>query len=245
MKVLALIPARGGSKGLPGKNIRLFHGHPLIGWSIQHALDSKRVTKVLVSTDDPQIADLSLKYGAHVPFLRPLELAQDNSTSVDVAQHALSYLEKIGETFDVVLLLQPTSPIRHLQDLDGMLNLLEKNWDNASGVVTTHLMNPIPAQGLLIQNGRVNFYEGLCPLGGRQDLPKVHASFGIAWAIKTSALMEEKTFHPASLLAWPVKRVQAVDIDDESDFVSAEALISLAIRQDPMFLPGFSGGTIV
>lgn len=238
MNVIALITARGGSKGLPGKNIRDFHGHPLIAWSVAHALNTKSISRVVVSTDDPKIAAISLEYGAELPFSRPVSLAQDTSTSIDVALHAINFLEDKGEKFDVLVLLQPTSPIRHSSDLQGMLDLLKDNWESCDGIVTIHPMKPSPAQGLLVKNGMITLYEGFKPVL-RQELETVYSSFGVAWAIKVETIKKEKTFHPSAILPWKLKRFQAVDIDDEADFVTAEALFSLAYKNDHGFKPSF------
>src|ERR1041385_6963860 len=127
-KILFLIPARGGSKGLPGKNILPLLGKPLIGWTIQTALKAcENVNgKIVVSTDSKEIAHVAKTFGAEVPFLRPGELAQDNSTSVDVVLHALDFFEKEGENFDYVCMLEATSPQRTEKDILGALNLLEE-----------------------------------------------------------------------------------------------------------------------
>jgi len=122
-RILALIPARGGSKGLPGKNTLSFHGKPLIAHSISQAFESKYLDKVMVSTDSEKIASVSQKYGAFVPFLRPKSLANSKSNMTDVVIHALNYLSRKGEDYDMVLLLQPTSPLRISEDIDKAIEL--------------------------------------------------------------------------------------------------------------------------
>ena len=126
MKILTIIPARGGSKGIPGKNIIDVNGLPLIAYSIQPALQvlSKGlVSKVIVSTDSEEIAEIAKKFGAEVPFLRPEDISGDKAKSVEFIQHALDYFEERGEFFDAVLLLQPTSPLRTSEDLENALKL--------------------------------------------------------------------------------------------------------------------------
>jgi len=118
-KILAIIPARGGSKRLPNKNILPMGSKPLIAWSIESAKESKYVDDVIVSTDSQAIYDVAQKYGAHTPFIRPLELAQDDTRSIDVVIHALEFFKK--EKYDYVILLQPTSPLREASDIDGAI----------------------------------------------------------------------------------------------------------------------------
>jgi CMP-N-acetylneuraminic acid synthetase len=123
-KIIAIIPARGGSKGLPRKNIKLLLGKPLVAWTIEQAKNSKYVNKVVVSTEDKEIAEISRGYGAEVPFLRPKELARDDSPTIDAILHALNWFEESGEYFDIVVLLEPTSPLRDVEDKDKCVEIL-------------------------------------------------------------------------------------------------------------------------
>jgi CMP-N,N'-diacetyllegionaminic acid synthase len=127
-KIIAIIPARGGSKGLPGKNIKRLAGKPLIAWTIEQAKKSGWIDKLIVDTDDEKIAEIARKYGAEVPFLRPKELAQDKSSIYDVIFHALDWFKKIGLDFDSVALLEPTSPLRKDDDIDNAVRLFLKNY---------------------------------------------------------------------------------------------------------------------
>ena len=132
-RVLALIPARGGSKGLPRKNVRNICGKPLIAWSVEAAKKCRYTDAVVVSTDDREIADAAQSAGAAVPFMRPAELATDAASSMDVILHAISYFEKKGESFDVLVLLQPTSPLRDSGHVEEALDMfIKKNavWSN-------------------------------------------------------------------------------------------------------------------
>lgn len=126
-KTLAIIPARGGSKGIPYKNIMNINGKPLIAYSIEAAKQSKYIDYILVSTDDDKIKEVSLQYGASVPFLRPEEISNDTAKSIDVVIHGINYLKESGEEFDYVVLLQPTSPLRTSQDIDEAIEILIKN----------------------------------------------------------------------------------------------------------------------
>src|SRR5688500_3352584 len=124
--VLALVPARGGSKGIPQKNLRHLRGHPLVGWAVAAGLDASRVDRTICSTDDSDIAEVAANYGADVPFLRPSSLAEDRTTDLEVFQHALTWLERVEQWVpDVVVLLRPTSPIRPVGLVDEAIKMLE------------------------------------------------------------------------------------------------------------------------
>ena len=133
-RVLAIVPARAGSKGLPGKNIRLFCGKPLLQWSVEHGLSSRYVDLVIVTTDSTEFADIARKSGALVPFLRPDHLSSDTASSADVILHAVDFLEERGDIFDVLVLLEPTSPLRSPEDIDKALEMLATEPDAESVV---------------------------------------------------------------------------------------------------------------
>ena len=134
-RVIAVIPARGGSKGIPRKNIRPLLGKPLIAYTIEAALKSKRIDRVVVSTEDEEIAEISQRWGAEV-VRRPEELARDDSPSVDTILHAVDWFEEQGERFDIVVMLEATSPLRKEDDLDNAIGLLIKNLDKADSLVS-------------------------------------------------------------------------------------------------------------
>ncbi len=143
--IIAIIPARGGSKRLPCKNIRDLCGKPLIAWTIEQAKNSKFIDKVVVSTDDEEIAAISREYGVDVPFLRPKELATDESPSIDLIKHALDFFKKKGETYDIIILLEPTSPLRKKNDIDAAINLFLERYYYSDSLVSlgkVHLENP-------------------------------------------------------------------------------------------------------
>ena len=121
MKILAVIPARGGSKGLKNKNIKNLCGHPLIAWTIKKAKQSKYIQKVIVSTDSKKVSEISKKYGASVPFFRPKKYATDKASDFVVLKHALDFFKNKGENFDYVIMLQPTSPLRGLKDINNSI----------------------------------------------------------------------------------------------------------------------------
>lgn len=139
MRILALICARAGSKGVPGKNFRPLNGKPLIAWSIETALECNAVDKVVVSTDGQNIADIALEYGAEVPCLRPDELAGDDSLQIDAIRHMVMTLEDQGESFDAILLLQPTCPIRNVQNVESCIDkMLQTNCDTVISLIEVH-----------------------------------------------------------------------------------------------------------
>ncbi|HEX2639627.1 MAG TPA: acylneuraminate cytidylyltransferase family protein, partial [Pyrinomonadaceae bacterium] len=124
MRTLGIIPARGGSKGVPRKNIKLLCGKPLLAYTAESALAAKRLTRVILTTEDPEIAAVGEKLGLDIPFMRPADLAHDNTPTLPVVVHAVETLEQMGETYDAVCLLQPTNPLRRPEEIDGCIDLL-------------------------------------------------------------------------------------------------------------------------
>src|SRR5690606_26912718 len=141
MRVLGLIPARGGSKGIPRKNIRLLCGKPLLQYTVEAALGAVRLTRIILSTDDEEIAEVGRACGVEIPFLRPAELARDDTPTLPVVKHAVQWLETRGEYFDAICLLQPTNPLRRSEDIDNCIDLLERS--HADAVVS---VAPVPVK---------------------------------------------------------------------------------------------------
>lgn len=229
-KILALIPARGGSKGLPKKNIRLLLGKPLIAWTIEQALASKYLDKIVVSTDDEQIAGISRKYGAEVPFMRPEELARDNSPTIDAILDALNRLEKSGQRFDFIVLLEPTSPLRETNDIDKCVELLLNNKSAKSIVSVAPLESAHPEFNVIIDkntgfikkaNGSADF-----KILRRQDLSNIYFFEGTIYISETENLKITKTFYHESTLAYVVPRWKSSEIDELQDFICVEALLN-------------------
>ncbi len=231
-EILAIIPARGGSKGIPRKNIRNFSGYPLISWSIAAGLKSKLVTRVLVSTDDEEIATVAREWGAETPFLRPAEFAQDQTTDLPVFEHALQWLaEHEGYRPDVVIQLRPTSPIRPVNCVDDAIKILLKNpvADSVRGVVPAgqnpHKMwrldnSDQPMRNLIPVDGIDEPYNA-----PRQILPPIFWQTGHIDAIRPDAIyhgsMSGKSIFP--LLIDPKF---TVDLDNLNDWMRAEWLVS-------------------
>ena len=227
VRVLGVIPARGGSKGIPGKNIKKLAGKPLIAYTIEAAQKSKYLTRCIVSTDDNQIAEIAKQYNADVPFMRPSELATDTTTSIAVMQHALTWLkEEVGETYDYVMILQPTSPLRTDGDID---TCIQKAVDaNADSVMSMVELDDFSIKKLKkIENDRI------VPLAEeegrqssrRQDMSAVYKRNCAVYLTKTS-LMEQGDLFGVSCLAHVMPFDRSVDINQPVDFDLAEFFIT-------------------
>ncbi len=231
-ETLALIPARGGSKGIPRKNIKDFAGFPLIAWSIAAAKRSQLVTRVIVSTDDEEIAAVAREYGAETPFLRPAELAQDKTTDLPVFEHALKWLEDIeGYKPEVVIQLRPTSPIRPLNCVDDAVRILlaHPEADCVRGVVPAG-QNPFkmwrfngadqPLKPLLEVEGIAEPYNA-----PRQILPPVYWQTGHIDAIRTSTITRKHSLTGEVIYPLVIDAKFTVDIDTPPDWAKYEALV--------------------
>ena len=226
--VIAIVPARGGSKGLPGKNMRELCGQPLISWSIQAGLGSSHVDEVMVTTDSPEIADVARAFGAAVPFMRPADLASDTATSFDVIWHTLEfYKTELRRSFDYVVLLEPTSPLRDKRDVDMALRqLLNKPQASAiAGICKTESQNP----AFLVRRDAAGFIEGYenrsMKVLRRQDIAEVFFFEGSVYISETEALIRHKTFYHAQTIGYEVPKWKSLEIDDMVDFVMVEALM--------------------
>ena len=231
-EVLAIIPARGGSKGLPRKNVRLLAGHPLIAYSIAAGLQSQMVTRTILSTDDEEIAEVGRRYGAETPFMRPAEYAQDATLDLPVFQHALTWLaEHEGYHPDVVVQLRPTSPIRPPALVDDAVNLLlaHPEADSVRGLVPAgqnpHKMWRVDPQSMRMHNlldvpGIAEPYNA-----PRQALPPVHWQTGHIDAIRPQVILQQNSMSGPHMLALMIDSRYTVDIDNLMDMQKAEWLI--------------------
>jgi CMP-N,N'-diacetyllegionaminic acid synthase len=224
--ILGLIPARGGSKGLPRKNLRMLAGKPLLAWTIEVALNCGMLDRVIVSTDDPEIRDVARRYGAEVPFLRPPDLASDTATSADVASHTLSWLEQQGQAAPSFLLqLQPTSPLRTAIDIETAVDLQRK--EDAPAVVsicqTSH-----PPQWLrrIGPGGELLAWQPGTELQRRQDSDPVYELNGAIYLIKTTVFQRERTYFPQKTLAYIMPQERSLDIDTTWDLHLAELILN-------------------
>lgn len=223
-RILSIIPARGGSKGIPHKNIMPILDKPLIAYSIEESQKSKYIDCTLVSTDDHEIKKVSLNYGASVPFLRPEELSSDSAKSIDVVLHGVEYFNIQGEKFDYVVLLQPTSPLRKAKDIDEAIELLLKKEGKSLVSVCESEDNPVLMR--TIEN------EKLVPIvkfGGsdlrRQLLPKVYTFNGALYINQVDMLFREKTFVNEETIPFIMDRYKSIDIDDILDAKLVEVIL--------------------
>lgn len=228
MNVLALITARGGSKGIPRKNLSPLAGKPLIAWTIECAMAvHDRLGRIIVSTDDEEIAGVSRKYGAEVPFLRPASLSRDDATSLDVVRHAVETMEKDAEVpFDWVLLLQPTSPLRRPEDLHQALDIAAEG-DCDAVIAVTEVVESHPMLLKTIENGRLAPY-GDAPLDGvrRQDCrPPVYINNGAIYLSRRELVMERNTLLGDNARPYIMPLERSLDIDTAFDLKLAEAFI--------------------
>jgi CMP-N-acetylneuraminic acid synthetase len=225
--VIAIIPARAGSKGLPGKNIRPLCGKPLVAWSIQSARQSRYVDEVLVSTDGDDIARIAADCGAPVPFRRPAELASDAATTLSAVEHALAhYRDRMRRTFDILVLLEPTSPLREDDDIDVMLERLAGNWDRFDAVVSIGEVREHPSIMKRLRGESLEPYcAELATTTRRQDNPPAYFPYGVAYVVKIPSLIEERTFYPRRCGFHVLKRYQGYEIDDLHDFLCVEAVM--------------------
>ena len=223
--VLGLITARGGSKGIPGKNVALLAGKPLIAWTIQAAAQSNQLSRVVVSTDDNEIAQVSRQWGAEVPFVRPVELAMDSSPHVPVVEHAVEWLESHeGARFDYVLLLQPTSPLRSPEDIDNAISLASEH--DADGVISVCEAPAHPYLTKHIIDGRLRDFvahpEGYLP---RQELPPVYALNGAIYLVRSAVLLECGTLHPDDTRPYVMPAERSLQVDEPWDLYLANLVL--------------------
>jgi CMP-N-acetylneuraminic acid synthetase len=229
MKATAFIFARGGSKGLPGKNIRALGGKPLIAWSIEHALAVKRIERVIVSTDSDEIAAAAREYGAEVPFIRPAELARDDSPEWLAWRHALNYLlDKNGALPGVMVSVPTTAPLRLPLDIENCLDEYEKG--DADMVITVTDPHRSPYFNMVKANadGTVGLViPPLSAIARRQDVPAVYDMATVAYVARPEFVMTHNGTFEGRVRAVHVPTERAIDIDTLLDFQIAECLLNV------------------
>lgn len=220
--ILVIIPARGGSKGLPGKNIRNLCGKPLIAYSIDVARAITTDDSICVSTDDPKIIDVVENYGLHVPFVRPAELASDTATTNDVLLHAIDFYEKRGRTFEKLLLLQPTSPLRKVEEVKEAIELYRDDIDMVVSVTKSH------SPAVLCNDNEEGFVELIYnkKAGIRQSLPAFYEFNGAIYVININALKEKGLSFFNKRVKYVMTKETSIDIDDIYDFYQVESIIN-------------------
>jgi CMP-N,N'-diacetyllegionaminic acid synthase len=227
-KILGIITARGGSKGIPGKNIKLLGGKPLIAYTINVAQKSNLITDLIVSTDDVDIADVSKKHGAVVPFMRPSELASDTAGHREVMEHGIRFMEEAKKyTYDYVVILQPTSPFRTVEDMEGTLaKLIATGADSAVSIVqipsNQHPIKIKKLEGDFVQPYCIAEEEGT----RRQDLPVAYKRSGAVYAMKRDLIVEQKRLYGETIAGYVVPAERSVDIDYPEDWLIAEYMLN-------------------
>ncbi len=213
-RVLAVVPARGGSKGVPGKNLRLVRGKPLIAWTIGEALRANSVDRVVLSSDDESIMREGQAAGADVPFLRPASLATDTASSIDVVLHALDQVPG----FDIVVLLQPTSPLRDSRDIEAALSRLVSSGARAIVSVTEVDQSPFWMFELDPLGHLTPILSADALPARRQDLRPVYSLNGAIYIAETEWLRTSRSFLSADTVAYLMPPERSLDIDEERDF---------------------------
>jgi len=227
VRTLGVVPARSGSKRIPRKNVRLLSGRPLLAYTAEAALQARRLTSVILSTDDDAIAEIGRECGLDVPFVRPPELALDGTPMLDVVRHAVQMMEGLGEVFDAICLLQPTTPLRRPADIDACIALLEQS--SADAVVTVlpvpTAYNPCwvyfrdPRGFLQLSTG------GRDPIAGRHDLPPAFHREGSVYVTRRQVVLQQGSLYGERVLGYPLDPKECVNIDDPEDWKRAARLL--------------------
>lgn len=229
-RVLALVPARSGSKGLPHKNIRPLNGKPLLSWPISAARASKYVDRVVISTDSTAYAEIACQAGADAPFLRPAALASDSAPSIDFILHAVDTLEAAGDAYEYLVLLEPTSPLTEASDIDAALEALDAQREIADAMVgVTPMVSIHPAfavrlsgQGLLQPYAAPSFGQ----LPRRQDTEPLYSMDGSLYISSVASARRERAFCHLRTLPYVTPRWKSFEVDDLVDFICIEAILA-------------------
>ncbi len=232
-KILAIITARGGSKGLPKKNIKELCGKPLIVWTIQSAQRCTYIDELFVSTDCNEIAAVCENYGAPVPFLRPAHLAEDHSSSVDVVEHVVASLEEQGKYFDYIVLLEPTSPLRKKDDLNTIVEQVVTN-AHFDGLITlgeVHTEHPMIVKKITDDGKIASYIEDVKKISQRQQADKAYFPYGVAYVIKVDVFKDKKAFYTDNMDYYIIERWQNYEVDDVYDFLCIEAILKNELEQ--------------
>ena len=229
MRIVGVVTARGGSKGIPRKNIALLAGKPLLAYTAEVALAAPCLQRVVLSTDDEEIAAVGRELGLEVPWLRPAELSRDDTPSIPVVQHAARWLQSTGEEFDAVLLLQPTNPLRTVADVEGAAALLARTQaDSVISFVDVGEKHParmktIDAEGRVSNPPFAEAFEGQ----RRQDLPKLYLRDGSIYLTRTLVLLEQNSLQGRDCRAWLMPPERSCAIDSPFDLLLAEHLLRI------------------
>jgi CMP-N,N'-diacetyllegionaminic acid synthase len=233
-QVLAVIPARGGSKGIPKKNSQVVGGKPLIAHTIHQATAAGLLDRVVVSTDDQRLAELGEQFGAEVPFLRPAELATDKISIYPVLKHTIDWLkDSDGYRPEYVMLLQPTSPLRTAEDIDNVIKMaIDKDADGVVSVTENHnhpyWSKRVSADGILL-----DFLDQSPRPNRRQDLPSAYVLNGAIYLAKRHILVEQETFQTNRTFAYIMPPERSLDIDTPWDLHLADLILNEVAKHEP------------
>ena len=231
--ILAVIPARGGSKSIPHKNVVLVAGKPLIAWTIEVALKSPSLQRVIVSTDDPEIANVAQHYGAELPFTRPIHLALDDTPSIDVVVHTIRWVEE-HENYrpDFVMLLQPTSPLRTAEDIEEVIRIaLEKKGDSVVSVCIAH-NHPYWTKRIAKNGTLVGFLPKAPKCTRRQGLPPAYALNGAIYLARREVLLNQRTLYTEKTYAYIMPQERSLDIDTPWDLYLADLILKDRMKRE-------------
>lgn len=224
---MAVVTARGGSKGLPGKNIKMLNGKPMIAWTIEAVHDSLHLDDLFISTDSREIAAVCAKYDATVSELRPPELAADETSSVDVLCYTLDLMTQRKARFDYLLLLEPTSPLRKASDIDNMIALAVDN-PEADGVISlgrVHLEHPSIVKKINAKGYVIPYIEGLAAAYQRQQEDDAFFPYGVGYLMKVDRFLATRTIYMEKMLPYYIERWQNYEVDDIFDFACISAIM--------------------
>ena len=225
-KVLAIIPARGGSKGIPRKNVKAISGKPMIQYTIEAAKDCEYIDKVIVSTEDEEIADISMRAGAIVPFSRPEELATDEAKIIDVVMHAVEFYERKAEHFDIFVLLQPSSPLRNAEDVTKALEYFIRKEQKSLVSVSEVSESPIFMRSFNKENELEKIVSEDDDVRG-QDMKRYYRINGAIYINKASELNPQTSFND-NQMGYVLTKEHGIDVDEPQDLVVAEYYLSQA-----------------
>ena len=230
--MLAIIPARGGSKGIPKKNIKLLCGKPLIAYTIEAAMASRSIDHIVLSTDDPQIAEVAVQYGAEVPFMRPEELAQDDSLAIDSYIYTIERLNKeFNHNYEEFVVLLPTVPLRTSEDIDKAIELFSQKGAD-SVIPCTETQHPVEWIFNINDDGTIkrSCETGAGKMINRQQLKRSYTLNGAVFVFKYSLLKETRSYYSQKTYAYAMPLERSIDIDTEIDFKFAEFLIQQEVN---------------
>ncbi len=227
-KILAIIPARGGSKGIPRKNVKAICGKPMITYTIEAAKGCKYIDKVIVSTDDEEIADISMRAGAIVPFNRPEELATDDAKTIDVVLHAVEFYEQKGDHYDIIVVLQPTSPLRTAEDIKRSIEYFMRKGEKSLVSVSEVSEHPVLMRQFGEKNRLVNLLDENSTIK-RQDMKRYYRVNGAIYINSVNDLNENTSLNDNEM-GYVLAKDHGVDIDVPEDVVLAEYYLSQEIE---------------